>query len=142
MTTILYHHESRQIFYDSRETDGNRITTDKIVKKIENKHGIWFCCGDSSDIDFVINDFRERQQPNAGNLNFRAFLVRDNKVFDTCINNGVYKTYLLGYSETMGSGGEYALGALEAGASAMQSMKIAAKRDIRTGGKIHKYKLD
>lgn len=41
-----------------------------------------------------------------------------------------------------GSGRNIALGAMEAGATAIEAIKIACKRDIYTGGKVQSYTFD
>lgn len=41
----------------------------------------------------------------------------------------------------MGSGSDFAIGAMDAGASAREAVKIASQRDVGTGGKIRTWKL-
>lgn len=41
----------------------------------------------------------------------------------------------------MGSGADFAIGAMDAGASAREAVKIASQRDVGTGGKIRTWKL-
>lgn len=43
---------------------------------------------------------------------------------------------------TSGSGQNIALGALDAGATAIEAVKIACKRDIYTGGKVQSYTFE
>jgi hypothetical protein len=42
----------------------------------------------------------------------------------------------------LGSGREFALGAMDAGASAIEAVRISSKRDIYTGGRIHAYNIE
>lgn len=64
-----------------------------------------------------------------------VFLVGlENKLFYICEDYSVLRTDSKMYS--IGSGGNWALGALYAGATVEEAMKIAIKLDINSGGKI------
>jgi ATP-dependent protease HslVU (ClpYQ) peptidase subunit len=63
------------------------------------------------------------------------FLVGlENKLFYICEDYSVLRTDTKMYA--MGTGGNWALGALHAGATVEEAMKIAIKLDINSGGKI------
>lgn len=55
MTTIAYNHKSKQIACDSRMSAGSLIVTDGAVKFRKDKTGgVWFFCGDDSDVSDLI----------------------------------------------------------------------------------------
>jgi len=51
------------------------------------------------------------------------------------------KSILMDKQWAFGSGGEFALAAMDLGQTAQQAVKFASKRDLFTGGKIQSYKL-
>lgn len=55
--------------------------------------------------------------------------------------DGSLWTYPMTIPFAIGSGSPYAFGAMDAGASAAEAVKVASSRDPFTGGKIRKYKI-
>lgn len=133
MTTITY--KDGIIAYDSMITSGTMISSLKHDKHIRLENGDhYFFAGAVSDYQRFIN-----REP-------------DVECSAICIIDGVIKeihyTKDDGYFEmieqphgSIGTGENIALGAMDAGATAVEAVKIAKKRDIYTGGKIRSFKL-
>ena len=67
-----------------------------------------------------------------------ALIIRDGKAYhmsDMC------ELIPVGKPCAIGSGGEFAMGAMLAGATAIEAVKIAAKLDVNTGGKVRSIKI-
>lgn len=140
MTTIAYHHGDKQIAIDSRTTSGDEILTDKANKTIKNKTGLWFFSGSNCTFkDFSAMKHNDEVSPNP---NCAALLIKDNKVYAVQVNHDGYCCYTeLTYNYTLGSGGEYATGAMDHGKSAPEAVKYAMTRDSNSGGRVRVHNL-
>lgn len=140
MTTIAY--KDGVIAYDSRSCQGTLITDDDYEKCIE-RSGIcfWFtgCVSDFEDLIGVYFGADPRQ-----NIDCTA-LVWDGETLNVCaVSNetGFWKepvSFMKPYA--MGSGCYHAWTALDMGASAVQAVEMAMKRDVSTGGRVRTFKI-
>jgi len=145
MTTIVYDHKNRQIAVDSRATNGGVIVSDQDQKWFYIESELWFMCGAVCDKQLLINSFKDgdstydlKQIPDAN-----AFLVRDGEVFMRGVTeSGESWTQELSSSRCLGSGGNFALAAMDFGKSAKDAIEYAKTRDCYTGGKVHVFNLD
>lgn len=145
MTTIVYDHKAKQIAVDSRATSSGLITSDNEQKWHKADDGrLWFLSGCFSDYDLLFDSFKDGDRafdlpaiPDAV-----ALVVKDGTVYLRGVTDkGEAWTQKLTGSRCIGSGGSFALAALDFGCSAYDAVKYASKRDVYTGGKIHVYDI-
>jgi ATP-dependent protease HslVU (ClpYQ) peptidase subunit len=133
MTTIAT--DGKSMAADGRTTAGNTVvdaTTRKLHRLADGR--IVGMCGNSQDGPAFLEWLRSGgDKPKLGE-NFGALVLtprgRIEKYEDSCI------AIPRKPPQATGSGMDFALGALDAGATPDQAVRIAAKRDIYTGGKI------
>jgi len=137
MTTIAY--KDGIIAYDSRLTHGDIIKTDTANKKYDINGVSFFCSGSPSDIPQFVNWWFTGENPD--DISLSAF-VYDGKLWQAGTNNtdGPWKT-ILDVPYAIGSGMDFAIGAMDMGASAKEAVQVASKRDIYTGGKIKEFRV-
>ena len=138
MTTIVYDHTNKQIAVDGRTTSGGVINTETAEKWVQDGDDFWFICGSVSDEERLINHINaiEPEAPKWA-IECAALLVRGSTVYlCTVTEEGEPSVSKIGYSDGIGSGGVFALTALDHGKSAHEAVAYAATRDTGTGGKI------
>lgn len=140
MTTIAYHEGI--IAYDSRLTQGPYISQDNFNKQILRNGARFFFTGAPSDYETFIEVYTlantQKATPN------EALVVEKGKLFYCGINaeDGFFKEeWPLNVAIAIGSGGDHAITAIDCGHSARFAVKMAAKRDSRTGGRIRTYTI-
>jgi len=146
MTTIAY--KDGVIAYDSYATIGDCIVDQDYVKMRKVDKLRFFICGDVAGVESLIKSYvtGEVTSEDAETAESTvAWVVDGGNIYRLLIHpdEGKLATEPQRFDNvmTMGSGGEYALGALDAGASAKEAVKIAAGRDVHTGGKIRTFKV-
>lgn len=148
MTTIIYDRREKLIVADSQNTDRSGATWK--VNKIEKLANNWYflgsghCYSISLVRDWARVGFQEQHRPD-----FSLVLEDpDEYTFSClCISPNGETVYLIDDEMTpckvyddyvaVGAGAAYALGALDAGASALAAMKVAISRDINTSEPVH-----
>jgi len=141
MTTIVYDHKNKQVACDSRATAGGTILSDAETKYRKKGDYIWFMCGCSGSIDTFLTHF-EALKDCAPNLDTSGIFVFDGNVYQACIDENVFREDLLEVSVGAGSGGDWALAALDHGKTAKEAIEYAMTRDIYSGGKVHVYDIE
>lgn len=140
MTTIAYHYGDGQIAVDSRITAGGRIVSDSDDKTIKNKIGLWFFSGDASDCaDLAVLNHNDKVSaiPECA-----AFLIVAGNVYLVVVNDDMYCQHsFLDYNYAIGSGGDFALAAMDFGKSAKEAVKYAMTRNCYSGGKVRVFKV-
>lgn len=138
MTTIAYDYDKQQIAVDSRTTANGLIANDHTDKTVINELGTWILCGTCHKIPTLVNCvLGDHFEDTHRYRDVGGFLIRDGKVYEVFIDEGYYAEELLTYSMTLGSGGEFALAALDMGKSAQEAVEYAITRDSSTGGEVH-----
>ena len=141
MTTIAY--KNGLFAYDSRSTNDNIITDDNADKRHIVKGVVFFLCGAVSDCPRIIDAYFGGK---AGrNIDCSGFSIDAGKLFEIGINNdeGFWKMeFRANNPRAMGSGHKFALTAMDLGCNAAQAVKMAAKRDTCTGGRIRTHYVD
>lgn len=143
MTTIAY--KDGVLVSDSRETVAKRIDRDNAQKLFRLANGAVLGCAGSSLaarvlVDKLNNSVKDHKRKKAVLPTFRIknclaiLLAHGNKVY--YFENGMWEDISDIPHYSIGSGSDYALAAMDAGASALEAVKIAAKRDIYSGGRI------
>lgn len=142
MTTIAY--KDGVIAYDSRCTQGGTICDDNHDKhhKVGGTH--YFVAGVTSDVPLLIQLHQGKIESAPAGSEASAIIVRGTEVSTA----GIDKDGRLwccserpGITVAIGSGEQHALTAMDMGADAKTAVKMAAKRDIYTGGRIRTFKV-
>lgn len=141
MTTIAYNHDRKEIAYDGRTTRGGVIISDESEKMIERNGVKFFLCGSTCDYEILIAMYFGEKQDIVPEAN--AFAVDSGVVYMIgCGDNGVLWKSRKDCNDSIGSGWEYALAAMDFGRFAKQAVEYAATRDSSTGGKITVVGID
>lgn len=144
MTTISYNHKEGTLSADSQVTSEN-VIVGIIIPKLTRVEGIgeysgWLgLCGDMDSIPSFIRSLQgENLGANWNNIDIRAiFLTDEGPTFEVALDPvGHVVMQKLASNHAVGSGREFALGALAHGATSAEAVKIAIKHDVYSGGKV------
>jgi ATP-dependent protease HslVU (ClpYQ) peptidase subunit len=138
MTTIVY--KDGVIAWDSRVSAGGNIVNDQSNKCHLVKDLIFWCAGTTPDYgDFFrayLGDKKTDRQ-----LDVSAFVLDSGKLYIVgCEAAGLWRSEVV-CERAIGSGSEFAIGAMDCGKSAKGALKIAAGRCLYTGGKLHSKRI-
>lgn len=138
MTTIAY--KDRVIAYDSRQTQGSRIVNNQAQKRYNIGKDFIVWAGNATEggdiLEALIRDIHPTNLSHGCGI---AFI--DGKLFKVGLNEEeLWKEDIAGrdISVGCGSGSEYAYGAMDNGATAVEAVKIAIGRDVYSGGAVRK----
>lgn len=132
MTTIAY--KDGVIAYDSRRTCDGRIVTDSADKKRERDGHAFFGCGSTSDILNLIDAFFGENIK--GECDAQVIVVFEGCVAEIIWSEGRLFNYPIDHDYAIGSGSDNAITAMDMGATAVEAVEMAKKRDTGTGGLI------
>jgi hypothetical protein len=140
MTCIAF--DGISIATDSRYVRGDGEITSDAKGKCINRDGYkFFVAGNWSDaealIDAWLNKVSKVEKSNDADL----FAMKDGAVQRIGSAEGVVYTEKAKAPDALGTGKPHALTAMDMGADAKTAVKMAAKRDTNTGGRIHVYKV-
>lgn len=138
MTTIAY--RDGIIAYDSRATRGKLVADDNFNKCAKVDGLLFFFCGSVSDLQYLIDGYTKGAEPPKSS-DICAFVVDKGEVYRAGTDEGVFWKEAASPIDATGSGFAHALTAMDCGLSAFEAVKMAAKRDSATGGKIRQYKV-
>ncbi|MBS7457706.1 hypothetical protein [Coralloluteibacterium stylophorae] len=139
MTTAAY--DGHEIAADSQITSGDRRSSRS--KLIRNGDLVAAGAGDFLSIDEVISWLRgEGPKPSSGDAEILAGSRATGQVFRYLLTSeGLFRYDVTGQLFSIGSGGDYALGAMSAGTSAREAVRIACKHDLYSSGPVRACKL-
>lgn len=141
MTTIVYDHKNGVIACESRQTQLGLIMSDGDVKCSRIDGELYVGSGNIQEISDLTHALRVCDTAiDAGN-DAQLFYTRDGKVRGCCADNGNVVNFDVTTSDSLGSGGLWALAAMDFGCTAKEAVKYAITRDIYSGGKVHVYKI-
>jgi len=143
MTTIAYSFEEGRISYDSRASGGTYIYNDDMDKSIKRGQYTFVLAGDCKDRETIVDAYLSVDKA-IGDEICVSCLVIDHKakeVFNLLNIDEKIHEDLMDHDMTIGSGGMYAMAALDLGCSTKDAVKAAMKRDTATGGKIRSTKV-
>ena len=136
MTTIAY--DGRYIAIDSRISRNGHVSSDEYKKFTEFDEWILFWTGAIHQKDLLMNIFIAKgefiDEPKTWMI---AYNKKTKFTYSVSVENKNFLMDKLEWVDGMGSGSCYAIGAMDAGKSAVDAVKIAIKRDCATGGKIY-----
>lgn len=145
MTTVAF--KDGVLACDSRMTRGARIESDDFKKSVWAGGCLYVFTGEPHRLHHLIEDHQAKDynSPRKPAPNLDA-LVWDGKLlkhigYDE--DTGYFFEVPLDWCTcfALGSGAQYAYGAMDAGMSAAAAVRMARKRDIYTGGKVRQIKL-
>lgn len=137
MTTIVY--ANNEMAWDSRTTAGPAIVSDDSQKKHVHGGVTFWLAGTVGDYEeFFLAYFKGEAHRE---LNVAAFILDNGRLFRAGFDDGEVWTTPVRCADAIGSGSEHAITAIDCGCTPAQAVKMAAKRDTRTGGKIRTQKL-
>lgn len=140
MTTIAY--RDGVIAYDSQVTRGDLITSDDFDKCLTQKGVQFFCAGAIADRQRLIDAYFGGK-PEA-NIDASALVFDKGDLMMVAVDDstGLWKSPIpLDRPYALGSGSAFAFTAMDMGCDAVQAVRMAAKRDTSTGGKIRRFKF-
>lgn len=138
MTTIVY--RDGTLAGDSRVTVADMVSTDKQTKVHRLRDGrLYGWAGGVEDAERLRIALRKGQEPPRLE-NISALLIEVTGTIHLYEGNIWIEQKGEPYY-AVGSGAPYALGAMDAGASAIDAARIAIKRDVNSGGKVRSVKL-
>lgn len=148
MTTIAF--TKGELAFDSRVTDSSGSISGAVIKGKQLSTGLLVAAaGDLFQCQLFIkwaeenfiNNETKRQLEVQKELCFSGIVVLPSgiiKAYEDAISPIEYTDKIYAW----GSGYQYAIGAMEAGCTAAEAVKIAAKRDTHTGGRIRVLRLE
>jgi len=143
MTTIAI--KDGVVASDSRLTQGGQVVDDKFNKRRESNGVQFFIAGNITDDEQVIASYFQGDDviEDITGKPCADFIIVDGKnaYYGSIEEEGFWKMLIQTNTPyAIGSGASYALGAMDAGATAKEAVKIAC-RDVFTGGIIRTYKI-
>lgn len=138
MTTIAY--KDGVIAYDSRATRGSVITDDDCEKLQEVKGVHFLCTGATCDFDALIAAYFGNAAP--APIEASGYAVDGGALWLISCDDktGFWKSRIrLDRVDAIGSGSEFALTAMDMGATAAEAVEMAKKRDTNTGGLVRTF---
>ncbi len=133
MTTIAY--DGEFVAVDSYITEDD-LVVDFDYKKLREVDGVkFFLCGDVSSFDTLIGKYFSPALTSSGDSS--ALIIDKGIVMLAEMAGEEFYCKQATYPMALGSGTALALGAMDAGASAVEAVSLAVKRDIYSGGRVH-----
>lgn len=140
MTTIAF--KDGVLASDGKITTGGCITNLN-SKKIFRVDSAWIgVCGTVADWGLLIDYLNNANAPIPPNAEFDCIYMPDRGkavILEVC-KGGMLREISFQQPFAIGSGGAYAIGAMAAGSSAVEAVKIACKYDVYSGGKVQSVK--
>lgn len=139
MTTIAW--DGHILAVDSQSTSGSLIlsnTVKKLYRDVGDYKAIAFAGALQENVIFLdwVRDGMKKDSPKFDGCAMCIDASGALYVFDGNHKGRPLKT---DYKDANGTGSEIAMGAMDAGANAIDAVEIACKLDVYTGGKVHFY---
>ena len=140
MTTIAY--KNGVFAYDSRSTCESVITNNNTDKRRIVNGVVFILCCAVADYPYIIDAYFGCTVKK--NFDCAGFAIDIGRLYEIGINNndGFWK---MGFParncRALGSGYKFALTAMDLGCDAVKAVKMAAKRDTGTGGRVRVYQV-
>jgi ATP-dependent protease HslVU (ClpYQ) peptidase subunit len=140
MTTVAY--KDGIIAYDSRMVSGTTIVDDNYDKHQESKGVHFFFSGCVCEQKNFLAAYQGEAIKSENNAT--AIVCDKGELYMAIFNKGEYISVTPENKDralVLGSGEDYALTAMDMGATAKEAIKWAMKRDTGTGGRIRTFKV-
>jgi len=144
MTTIIYNHEKKQIACDSRMSKSSGAYNDCYTKMVWHKSILFILTGSTCDMEYFRENYEKYKKIDLVDmeLDCSGFIVRDGVVYSVFVHGGIFNEDICFCNEFAGSGGQYAISALDHGKTVKEAVEYAATKDCFTGGKVHVYDIE
>ncbi len=139
MTTIAF--DGSSIAYDSYVTQAGVIVDNTGCKHWKIKGADFFFAGTVQDYEHLVSWFFDRSYEPAEDTDCSAIVVLGDTVFEVASQTDTFMINQEHKPMALGTGGCFALGAMDAGCSAKEAVKIACSRDVFSGGRVKEYRL-
>lgn len=141
MTTIVYCHKRKQIAVDSRVTMGTTIVSDALDKCIKRDNHYFFVACSIQDIENILAAYLNKEIKWTGDKFATLIVTPDGKVFEFYnVDTKLYSVPVT-FNAACGSGGDWALAALDFGCNAVAAIEYAMTKDSATGGPIYLHNV-
>ncbi len=135
MTVVAY--DGRFIAVDSRISQGSHISDDDYNKTIENSNWVLFWSGSMDQKDEFISAFLTGEKFLLEvNTSLMGFEKATGKVFYITGKDQYVRKALVSYPDSIGSGCDHAITAMDCGKNAVDAVKMAIKRESTCGGTV------
>lgn len=138
MTTLVY--KDGVIAWDSRVSSGDTVLTDSAQKRYKAHGKTFWLCGTVGDFADLIRAYGLREKPER-DLDVGGFVLDSTGLRVLGYGDGEVWSSPVTYPRALGSGSDFAYGAMDCGRSAIEALRVAAGRDTCTGGKLRQQKL-
>jgi ATP-dependent protease HslVU (ClpYQ) peptidase subunit len=143
MTTIVYDHKNKQIACDSRMAKSSGVYSDCYIKMTHKKDRLFIMAGSTCDIDYFIENFEKYNKVDIDVIiDCSGIMIQNGKAYSVFIYDSVFNLDLLICNQFEGSGGKFALSALDFGKTAKEAVEYAITKDCYSGGKVHVYDIE
>lgn len=134
MTTIAY--DGEFVAVDSRETFNGIICSDSVDKTYIKEQGIFIMTGSTCECEKFADNFKDGEKTDIDHDTL-GFMVKNGIVYMVGISDGKFWICKQsGQIYAIGSGGQFALAAMDHGRSAVAAVEYAMTRDCRSGGEV------
>ena len=142
MTTIVYDHKNQQVACDSRISKSSGSYSDCFVKMIESGDRLFVMTGSTCDIQYFIDNFEQYKKVGLNvDLDCNGIMIENGISYSVFIHGDVFNMDYLVCNECEGSGGKFALAALDFGETAKGAIEYAITKDCYSGGMVHVYDI-
>lgn len=144
MTTIVYDHKKKQIACDSRMSKNSGAYNDSYIKMKEVNGILFVLTGSTCDTDYFMENYVKygKVELKDVEIDCSGIIVRDGAAYNVFIHDGVFNEDNMFCNEFAGSGGQYAISALDHGATVKEAVEYAMTKDCFSGGKVHVYDIE
>ena len=143
MTTIAY--KDGIIAYDSQASRGDTIVNISYKKTVQVSGYHFFFAGSVNRVEDLVNMFFTGEKAEKFDATSAFVVTPEGDVLLTGFDpDGAVDYDGVDPAEVyaIGSGSQFAIGAMDAGKTAQEAVKVAAARDVYTGGKIRTFKVN
>ena len=103
---------------------------------------MWFFSGPTFDFDVLVGAYKSKEKVGGGaRYTVGAIRVSKGVAYLLGIDEGIAWESVIENSDSLGSGGLFALASLDHGKTVRQAVEYACTRDIYSGGKIRVYDI-
>ena len=143
MTTIAFSYKQGTVAYDSRATGGSYIYTDEMDKAMKMKGRTFLLAGTVADREEIVVSYLTEGKELREDISVSGLVLehKTKTVYMLTSDDGMLQVTEMDHDMAIGSGGQYAITALDCGLSSKDAVKMAAKRDACTGGKVRMVKV-
>ena len=143
MTTIVYDHKNKQIACDSRMSKSSGVYSDCFVKMIKKGERLFVMTGSTCDMQYFIDNFGQYKKVGLNvDLDCNGIMIENGVAYSVFIHGDVFNMDYLICNESEGSGGKFALSALDFGRTAREAIEYAITKDCYSGGEVHVYDIE